>query len=81
MPSRLERAFRRSRRTLKLPELRHSSVSLLSDDGMPLDEIALLVGQSGTQVAEEVDRKRIRPVIQIGTAAMDRIFSRADQGR
>ncbi|WP_338741926.1 site-specific integrase [Actinomadura luteofluorescens] len=55
-------------------ELRHSFVSLLSDSGMPLDKIALLVGHSGTQVTEKVYRQQIRPVIQDGAQAMDVIF-------
>ncbi|GAA2576711.1 site-specific integrase [Actinomadura fulvescens] len=55
-------------------ELRHSFVSLLSDNGMSLDQIALLVGHSGTQVTEKVYRQQIRPVIQDGATAMDRIF-------
>jgi integrase len=55
-------------------ELRQSFVSLLSDNGMPLDQIALLVGHSGTQVTEKVYRQQIRPVIQDGAKAMDLIF-------
>ncbi|TDB82889.1 site-specific integrase [Actinomadura sp. KC216] len=55
-------------------ELRHSFVSLLSDSGMPLDKIALLVGHSGTQVTEKVYRQQISPVIQDGAQAMDLIF-------
>ena len=35
-------------------ELRHSFVSLLSDSGVPLEEISRLVGHSGTAVTEEV---------------------------
>ena len=35
-------------------ELRHSFVSLLSDAGVPLGEIAQLVGHSGTTVTELV---------------------------
>lgn len=57
-------------------ELRHSFVSLLSDNGVPLEEISRLVGHSSTAVTEEVYRKQIRPVIQTGAVAMDRIFSR-----
>ncbi|ARQ69917.1 site-specific integrase [Streptomyces marincola] len=56
-------------------ELRHSFVSLLSDRGVPLEEISRLVGHSSTSVTEEVYRKQIRPVIQTGAVAMDRIFS------
>jgi integrase len=55
-------------------ELRHSFVSLLSDDGVPLEEISRLVGHSSTAVTEEVYRKQIRPVVQTGAVAMDRIF-------
>jgi integrase len=56
-------------------ELRHSFVSLLSDSGVPLEEISGLVGHKGTVVTELVYRKQIRPVLQGGAAAMDRIFS------
>ncbi|WP_163547795.1 tyrosine-type recombinase/integrase [Candidatus Frankia nodulisporulans] len=58
-------------------ELRHSFVSLLSDDGVPLEQISRLVGHSGTAVTEAVYRKQIRPVIDQGTTAMDRIFPSA----
>jgi site-specific recombinase XerD len=37
-------------------ELRHSFVSLLSDDGMSLEQISRLVGHSGTTVTEAVYR-------------------------
>lgn len=57
-------------------ELRHSFVSLLSDHGLPLEEISRLVGHSSTAVTELVYRKQIRPVIQSGAVAMDRIFER-----
>lgn len=56
-------------------ELRHSFVSLLSDGGVPIEKIALLVGHGGTTVTERVYRHQIRPVIQDGTDAMDRLFS------
>ncbi|MEV0577643.1 tyrosine-type recombinase/integrase [Streptomyces sp. NPDC050392] len=60
-------------------ELRHSFVSLLSDSGVPLEEISRLVGHSGTAVTEEVYRKQIRPVIQTGAVAMDGIFKQDHQ--
>lgn len=56
-------------------ELRHSFVSLLSDSGIPLEEISRLVGHSSTAVTEAVYRKQIRPVLQEGARAMDRIFN------
>jgi len=55
-------------------ELRHSFVSLLSDSGIPLEEISRLVGHKSTAVTELVYRKQIRPVLQSGAIAMDRIF-------
>ena len=58
-------------------ELRHSFVSLLSDSGVPLEEISRLVGHSSTAVTELVYRKQIRPVLQQGATAMDRIFNAA----
>ncbi|MEV0829065.1 tyrosine-type recombinase/integrase [Nonomuraea rubra] len=56
-------------------ELRHSFVSLLSDNGIPLEEISRLVGHSSMATTEAVYRKQIRPVVQTGAVAMDRIFS------
>ncbi|TXK39143.1 tyrosine-type recombinase/integrase [Nonomuraea sp. C10] len=55
-------------------ELRHSFVSLLSDNGLPLEEISRLVGHSSTATTGAVYRKQIRPVVQSGAVAMDRIF-------
>ncbi|MEV4299410.1 tyrosine-type recombinase/integrase [Microbispora rosea] len=55
-------------------ELRHSCVSLLSDSGVALEEISRLVGHSSTAVTEIVYRKQIRPVLQTGAVAMDRLF-------
>ncbi|GAA3252389.1 hypothetical protein GCM10010532_100110 [Dactylosporangium siamense] len=55
-------------------ELRHSFVSLLSDSGMSLGEIADLVGHAGTTVTEKVYRHQLRPILLNGAVAMDRIF-------
>lgn len=55
-------------------EMRHSFVSLLSDSGVPLEAISRLVGHSGTAVTEAVYRQQIRPVMEDGATAMDRIF-------
>lgn len=54
--------------------MRHSFVSLLSDSGMPIEQISRLVGHSSTAVTELVYRKQIRPVIEDGAVAMDRLF-------
>jgi integrase len=53
-------------------ELRHSFVSLLSNAGLPLEEIARLVGRAGTSVTEAVYRHELRPVLQTGASTMDR---------
>jgi integrase len=58
-------------------ELRTSFVSLLSDDGVPIEQIARLVGHASTVVTETVYRKQLRPVIEEGATAMDRIFPAA----
>jgi len=55
-------------------ELRHSFVSLLSDDGVPLEAIADLCGHAGTTVTEKVYRHQLRPVLLGGAVAMDKIF-------
>lgn len=55
-------------------ELRHSFVSLLSDGGVQLEDISRLVGHTGTTVTEKVYWHQLRPVIQHGAVAMDRIF-------
>ena len=58
-------------------ELRHSFVSLLSDKGVPIEQIARLVGHTGgSAVTETVYRKQLRPVINDGAAAMNELFPR-----
>ncbi|GAA1402685.1 site-specific integrase [Kitasatospora putterlickiae] len=82
-PSHVRRAFRAAIGTAEginaadwTPrELRHSFVSLLSDSGVPLEEISRLVGHSSTAVTEEVYRHQIRPVIQTGATVMDDLFA------
>ncbi len=61
-------------------ELRNSFVSLLSDAGVSLEEIARLVGHSGTNVTELVYRHQIRPVIETGATIMDRLFGKGPLG-
>ncbi len=50
-------------------ELRHSFVSLLSKDEVPLEQISRLVGCSGTSVTQLVYRKQIRPVLDDGATS------------
>jgi integrase len=56
-------------------ELRHTFVSLLSDNGMAIEEISRLMGHSSSNVTETIYRHQIRPVITIGAEAMDKIFA------
>jgi integrase len=60
-------------------ELRHSFVSLLSDAGVPIEQISRLVGHSGTTTTETIYRKQIRPVLVRGADAMDLIFPTESQ--
>jgi integrase len=55
-------------------EMRHSFVSLLSDSGIPLENISRLVGHSNMTVTETVYRKQLRPVLLEGAEAMDQLF-------
>ena len=56
-------------------KLRHTFVSLLSSDWMPLEDIADLVGHKGTLTTETVYRKVIVPELRRGAKVMDRLFS------
>jgi integrase len=55
-------------------ELRHSFVSLMSNSGVPVEEIARLAGHSSSRTTEVVYRRELRPVLTTGAEAMDRLF-------
>ncbi|GAA2354326.1 hypothetical protein Cme02nite_47300 [Catellatospora methionotrophica] len=81
----VRRAFRRVAKAVGLAhtdwtprQLRHSFVSLLSDSGMRLEDIAELCGHAGTRVTEAVYRHQLRPMLLSGATAMDEIFAEAD---
>ena len=61
-------------------ELRHSFVSLLSHSGMRIEQIARLLGHSGTAVTERVYRHELRPVLEDGAETMDTLFPETDAG-
>ena len=61
-------------------DLRHSFVSLLSNAGVPVEQISQLVGHRGTTVTEVVYRHQLRPVLQTGATVMDQLFG-SDGGR
>lgn len=56
-------------------ELRHSFVSLLSEDGMAIEKISHLVGHVSSTITETVYRRELRPVITHGAEAMDKLFA------
>jgi len=49
--------------------------TVLSDNGMAIEEISRLMGHSSSNVTETVYRHQIRPVITNGAEAMDKIFA------
>ena len=59
-------------------ELRHSFVSIMSDNGVSIEAIADLVGHKNSTVTARVYRHQLRPVITQGAEAMDAIFSEAE---
>ena len=62
-------------------ELRHSFVSIMSDNGVPIETIADLVGHASTAVTEEVYRHQLKPVITKGAETMNTIFTQQNQAK
>ena len=56
-------------------EMRHTFVSVLSANGVPVETIAVLVGHEQTATTELVYRHEIRPAITEGAEIMDKIFA------
>ncbi len=57
-------------------ELRHSFVSILSANGVSIEEIADLVGHKTTVVTQKVYRHQLKPVITTGATMMNSILDR-----
>jgi integrase len=55
-------------------EMRHTFVSVMSASGVPVENIALLVGHDRTATTESVYRHEIRPALTPGAEVMDKIF-------
>ncbi|MGK5733782.1 hypothetical protein [Streptomyces sp. URMC 124] len=51
--------------------LRTNFLSLLSDHGVPTEEIARILGRNGSATTEKVHGKQLHPVITAGAEAMD----------
>lgn len=60
-------------------ELRHSFVSIMSDNGVPIETIADLVGHAGTRVTEAVYRLQLKPELTKGAETMNSIFGDSQQ--
>ena len=56
-------------------ELRTSFVSLMSHQGVSIEEIARLVGHATTRTTEIVYRRELRPVVTTGAEIMDELFT------
>jgi integrase len=56
-------------------ELRTSFVSLMSHQGVAIEEIARLAGHASTRTTEIVYRRELRPVIATGAEIMDQLFT------
>jgi len=55
-------------------ELRTSFVSMMSFQGVPVEEIARLAGHASSRTTEVIYRRGLRPVITTGAEVMDQIF-------
>ncbi len=55
-------------------EMRHTFVSVLSANDVPVESIALLVGHERSATTESVYRHEIRPALTQGAEVMDKIF-------
>ncbi len=59
-------------------ELRHSAASLLSTAGVPLEEVADVLGHTSTRVTSRVYRHRTTSVVEAAVTTMDRLFDRPE---
>ena len=60
-------------------EARHTAVSIMSSNGVPIQEISDTVGHKSTHVTETVYRHVIVPAIRGGATVMDDVFGTEDE--
>jgi integrase len=60
-------------------ETRHTFVSIMSDNDVPIEVIADLVGHNGPLTTGRVYRHQLKPVISKGATVMNTIFNQAGQ--
>ncbi len=56
-----------------------SFVSMMSYQGVPVEEIARLAGHASSRTTEVIYRRELRPVITTGAEVMDQIFQHRKQ--
>jgi len=85
--SNLRRYFRRACKNAGIGrwmpyEMRHTAASLLSDDGVPLEHVADLLGHDGTRMVAQVYRHAVAPTVDVAAARMERLLGshRGDNG-
>ena len=59
-------------------EMRHTAVSLLSEDGVPLEHVADLLGHDGTRMAAQVYRQAVSPTVDVTAARAERLLGGAN---
>ena len=59
-------------------EARHTAVSIMSSNGVPIQDITDTVGHKSTHVTETVYRHVIVPAIRGGATVMDDVFGTAE---
>jgi integrase len=60
-------------------EGRHTAASIMSTNGVPIQDISDTLGHRSTHVTETVRRHVIVPAIRGGAAIMDSVFDSQDQ--
>ena len=55
-------------------ELRHSAASLLSAAGVPLEEVADVLGHASTRVTSQTYRHATTPTVEAGADPMEGLF-------
>lgn len=72
----LKRICTQAKVPVMLPnELRHSAASIMSDAGVPLEQIADLLGHENTRMLDQTYRHRLRPSITAGVATMETLLA------
>jgi integrase len=60
-------------------ESRHTAVSIMSNNGIPIQDISDAMGHKSTHVTETIYRHAIAPAIRGGAEVMDDVFGDAGE--